>query len=33
MQVVQYRQDDIANKTLNQIANFLTFHTNENVWV
>lgn len=33
MQVVQYRQDGIANKTLNQIVNFLTFHTNENVWV
>lgn len=31
MQAVQYRQDGIANETLNQINNFLTFHTNGNV--
>lgn len=33
MQVVQYRQDDIANETLNQITNFLAFNANGNVWI
>lgn len=33
MQVVQYSQDGIADETLDQITNFLTFPTNGNIWI
>lgn len=32
MQVVQYRQDGIAEETLNQMTNFLPFHADGNAW-